>query len=204
MRADTHGRFRWFNAEGVRAGLGRGRGDDATGDPVAGVASGVGLHVVRLLMHHDGGASVGDDAVGRRGIEREVVDFEGDLADVAFADGDVGWEVAGVVAQGVEGAVLLVLRIEVAARSFEVGGVAEGLGVDVDGVVADGQVFEVKLDGELFPLFEGGGTGVFAGAGLEGDDENVLRFGKCGGGEEAKSKEGEGCAHRWISKSATG
>src|SRR5437879_4638919 len=40
------------------------RGDDAAGDAVAGVAGGVGLHVVGLLVDHDGGAAVGEDGVG--------------------------------------------------------------------------------------------------------------------------------------------
>jgi hypothetical protein len=41
-----------------------GGGDDTTGDAVAGVAGWVGLHIVCLFVDDDGGASVGDDAVG--------------------------------------------------------------------------------------------------------------------------------------------
>ena len=160
-----------------RQGLGGGGGDDAAGDAVAGVAGGVGLHVVGLLVDDDGGAAVGDDAVRGGGVEGEVVDLEGGLTDVAFADHDVLGKIAGVVAHGIQGAVLLVLGIEVAAGGLEVGRFAEGLGVDVDGVLADGKIFEVELDGELaLFLLEGGGTGVFAGAGLEGDDDFVLRL----------------------------
>ena len=59
-----------------------------------------------------------------------------------------------MVAHGVEGAVLLVLGIEVAAGGFEVGRVAECFGVDVNGVFADGQVFEIELDGELALFLE--------------------------------------------------
>src|SRR5271154_6830528 len=170
--------------------LGCRSGDDAAGDPVAGVAGGVGLHVVGLLVDHDGGATVGDDAVRGGGVEGEVGDLEGGLSDVAFADGDVLGQVAVVVAHGVEGAVLLVVRIEVAASGLEVRCVAEGFLVDVDGVLAYGEVFEAEFDGELaFFLLEGCGAGVLACAGLEGDDEGVLGFGERGDGEET---EGEG------------
>src|ERR1700712_5513730 len=92
--------------------LGCGRGDDAAGDAVAGVAGGVGFHVVWLLVDDDGGAAVGDDAVGRSGVKGKIVNFEGGLTDVALADGDVLGKIAGVVAHGIERAVLLVLRIE--------------------------------------------------------------------------------------------
>ena len=178
-------------------GLGRGRGDDAAGDAISGVARGIGLHVVGLFVDDDGGASVGEDAVRRGGVEGEIVDLERGLADVAFADFDVLRQVAGVVAQRVEGAVLLVLRIEVAARGLEVGSVAEGFGVDVDGVLAYGEILEVELDGEfVLVLCEGRSAGVVAGAGLDGDDQGVLGFGERGRGEEAKSKDGESCAHR--------
>jgi hypothetical protein len=178
-------------------GLGRGRGDDAAGDAISGVARGVGLHVIGLFVDDDGGASVGEDAVRRGGVEGEIVDLKGGLADVAFADLDVLRQVAGVVTQGVKGAVLLVLRIEVAARGLEVGSIAEGFGVDVDGVFAYGEIFEVELDGEFaLDLGEGSGAGVLAGAGLDRDDQRVLGFGERGRGEEAKSKDGESCAHR--------
>jgi len=49
---------------GLPVSSGSRRGDDATGDAVTGVAGRVGLHVVGLLVDDDGGAAVGDDAVG--------------------------------------------------------------------------------------------------------------------------------------------
>src|SRR5271170_1604491 len=67
MHCYTHGRSGLFK-DGQWMLLGRWSRDDATGDPVAGVAGGVGLHVVGLLMDDDGGAAVGDDAVRRGGI----------------------------------------------------------------------------------------------------------------------------------------
>ncbi len=48
------------------------------------------------------------------------------------------------------------------------GGVAVGGGVDVDGVLADGEVLELDLDlHALLDLLEGDGAGVLSGAGLE-------------------------------------
>jgi hypothetical protein len=65
----------------------------------------------------------------------------------------------------------------VRAGGLEVGRIAEGVGVDVDGVLADGKIFEIEFDGELaLLLLEGGGAGVLPSAGLERDDEFVLRF----------------------------
>src|SRR5271168_942945 len=124
MFASTHGRCGWFNGyENVRL-LGSGCGNDATGDSVAGVAAGVSLHIVRLLVDDDGGASVGEDANGRRGVEREVVHLEAGVACVAFTNHDVLGKIAGVVAHGVLKAVLFVLGIEVRTSGFEVGRIA--------------------------------------------------------------------------------
>ena len=155
-------------------------------------------------MNHDGGPAVGDDANGRGGVEGEVVDLEGGLAGVAFADHDALGEVAGVVAHRILKAVLFVLGVEVAAGGLEVRAFAERLGVDVDAVLADGKVFEIYLDDELaLVLLEGGGAGVLAGAGLDGDDDFVLGFGKDGNGEEAKGKCSEGITHRENLQSAS-
>jgi hypothetical protein len=185
--------------------LGFGGGDDAAGDTVAGVSCRIGLHVVSLLVDHDGGSAVGEDAVGRGGIEGEVVDLEGGLTDVALTDHDVLWEVAGVVAHGVLDAVLFVFRIEVAACSLEVWSLAEGFGVDVDAVFADGQVFEVELDGELaFALLEGRGAGIFTGAGLERNDKSVFGLGDRRDCQKAKRECDEVIAHRLVLQSTTG
>jgi len=136
-------------------------------------------------MNHDGGAAIGENAVWRGWIEREVVDLEGGLTEVAFADDYVLGQVAGMVPHRIQGAVLLAFGVEVASRGFEIGRVTERFGVDVDGMLADGQILEVQLDDELaLSLNEGSRTSVFSGAGFEGNDENVLWFGEDWNGEE--------------------
>jgi hypothetical protein len=116
---------------------------------------------------------------------------------VAFTDRYVLSEVSGVVAHGILKAMLLVFGVEVAACSLEVGWFAERLGVDVDGMVADGKVFEIDFDDEFaLVLLEGGGAGVLASAGLEGNDDFILGFGEDWYGEEAKSECGESITHR--------
>ena len=56
------------------------------------------------------------------------------------------------------------------------------------------------MESLLFSWSEGGGAGVLAGAGLDGNDDFVLRFfGEGGNGEKAKSECGEAVAHRSIS-----
>src|SRR4051794_9634037 len=166
-----------------------GRGDDAAGDAIACIPGGIGLHIVRLLVDDDGGAAVRDDAVGRGRVEREIVHLQRGLTDVALTDGDVLGKIAGMVAHGILNAVLFVLGIEVGASGLEIGRIAQGFGMDVDSVLAYRKIFEVELDGELaLFLLEGGGTGVFTGAGLEGNDDFVLRSGEDWSGEQTKRK----------------
>jgi hypothetical protein len=119
------------------------------------------------------------------------------LADVAFADRDILGKIAGVVAHGILKAMLLILRVEVAGGCLEVRGIAERFGVDVDAVFADGQILEVELDGKLvLLLLEGGGARVFSGAGLERNDERILRrFGESRDSKKAQRKCGERIAH---------
>ena len=178
--------------------LGGGCGDDAAGDAIACVSGGVGLHVVGLFVDDDGGASVGDDAVGGGGVKGEIVNFEGGLAEVTFADSDVLRKVAGVVAHGILKAVLFVLGIEVWAGGLEVRGVAQGLGVDVDGMLADGKILEVELDDEpALCLLKGGGACVLAGAGFERNDNFIFwLFSEGWDGEQTEGECGDRVAHR--------
>jgi len=183
--------------------LGGWRGDNAAGDAIACVAGGVGLHVVGLLVNHDGGPAVGDDADGRGGVKREVVSLESGLAGAVFADHDVLGEVAGVVTHRILKAVLLIFGVEVAAGGLEVGGFAKRLGVDVDGVLAGGKILKIDLDDEFaFFLLEGGGAGIFAGAGLDWNDDFILGFGEGRNGKKAKSECSESITHRAYLQSA--
>ncbi len=178
--------------------LGCRRGDDTAGDAVAGVAGGVGLHVVSLFVNDDGSAAVGDDAVRCGGVEGDVVDVEGGLAEVAFTDDYILREVAGMMAHRVLEAVLLVVGVEVGASGLEVRTVAQGFGVDVNAMLANGEVLEVKFDlNALFGGAEGRGSSVVAGAGLDGHDDRILwSFGEGWNNKKAESDGGEDVAHR--------
>ena len=87
---------------------------------------------------------------------------------------------------------MLVVRVEMTAGCLEVRGIAEGFLVDVDGVFADGEVFQVEFDGELtaLDLLEGGGSGVLASAGFDGNDDGIVRLSEGGDGQEAQTKGG--------------
>jgi hypothetical protein len=194
---------------GVRVGsmlvkkrcLGGRGGNDATSDPVAGVARRIGLHVVGLFVDDDRRASVGDDAVGGGGVKGQVIELEAGLADMAFTDGHILGQVACVMAHGVEGAMLLAFRVEVACGGLEVRSIAQRFSVDMYRMFADGKIFEVEFDRELALLLpECGGSGVLSGAGLDGNDDCILRWlSYCRNGEEANCKCSEGVAHEYIS-----
>ena len=166
--------------------------DDAAGDAVAGVSGGVGLHVVDLLVDHDGGATISENAVWGGWVKRDGVKFEAGLTYVTFSDGDILREIAGVVAHGVLEAVLLVGWVEVRPCGFEIRWIAVRTGVDMDTVFANGKIFEVKLEvNALLAGGEGGSAGVLSGAGFNGDYDGVFGSG-CEGwdGGEAKSEGG--------------
>ena len=58
-----------------------------------------------------------------------------------------------------------------------------------------GRFLSSSLMETLLPPVEGGGASVLAGAGLEGNDDLVLRFGEGRNGEEAEGECGERVAH---------
>jgi hypothetical protein len=106
------------------------------------------------------------------------------------------------MAHGILKTVLLGVGIEVAACGLEVRRFAERLLVDMDGMLAHGKVFEVDLDGEFVVLAggEGGGAGVFAVGGLEGDGESAFGwFRESGNGEETDGEGGNGKTHNGFS-----
>src|SRR5271170_1835446 len=119
--------------------------DDAAGDTPPGVAGRVGLHVVGLLVDHDGGAPVGEDGVGGGGVKGHVLVHQG-YGDLAVGlHGQVLGHVAVVVAVGILVPVLLACGVEVSTGGLEVGRIALGVLVDVDGVLAGRQVLQVDL-----------------------------------------------------------
>src|SRR5262249_47966270 len=96
--------------------------------------------------------------------------------------------ITGVVALGIQGAVLFGGGVEVTTGGLEVGGVTDRVLVDVGGGLAHGKVLKIDLDDELIVLAgsKRGGAGIFAVRGLEGDSEGPFgRFCKDGNGEHA-------------------
>jgi hypothetical protein len=86
----------------------------------------------------------------------------------------------------------------VTTGGLEVRRVAERLSVNVDAVITDREVLEIKLDvNALLRGAEGRCAGVFAGAGLDGYDDSILRLGEGGNYEKAESYGGEYVAH-WL------
>jgi len=166
--------------------------DNAAGDAVAGVAGRIGLVVVGFGVDYDGGAAVAEQRM-RAVAEGYVVVLEL-RAGVAFLiDGEV-LHVAGVVAIGIVESVLPGFGVEVRAGGFEVRGIALGVLMKVDGVLAWRKIVQVKLQGDAASLLpERDGADVFAlgvfevdfgfgGAGEGGHPENG------GEGDEGKSK----------------
>ena len=84
------------------------------------------------------------------------MDHEGRLSRMVFPNGHAGGEISIVVTHRVHVAVLLVVRVEVAACAFEVRCITDCIFVDVDGVGAKGQILQLNLDFDaLFYRLEG-------------------------------------------------
>jgi len=93
----------------------------------------------------DGGASVAEERVGAV-AEGYVAILESDSVGLALdTDGEVS-HVAGVVAFGIIESVLLALRIEMRTGGFEIGRIALGVLMEVDGVLAGRQVVEMEFE----------------------------------------------------------
>jgi len=119
--------------------------DYAAGDAVAGVAGGIGLHVVGFGVDDDRGAAVAEEGM-RAVAESYVFVLQGRVGFAFHVDGEVQ-HVAGVVAFGIIESVLLAIGIEMRAGGFEVGRIALRVLVEVDGVLAGRQVVKMKLEG---------------------------------------------------------
>jgi len=133
--------------------------DDAAGDAVAGIACRIGLHVVRLGVNDQRRSTVGKQRVGLRTIaEDNRVVLDGGLRGAVGLDRKVR-HVAGMVAIRILQPMLLIRGVEVTSGRFEVGQIALGCLMEVDGVFPGGQVPDVELqfDSGLLGL-DGRGT----------------------------------------------
>ena len=128
--------------------------DCAAGDAVSGVAGGIGLHVISLGVDDDGGAAVAEKRVGAV-AEGNVVVFESGVGFAFHVDDEV-LHVAGVVAFGIVEAVPFIVGIEMRAGGFEIGRIALGVLVEVDGVLAGRKIVQVKLEADAWSLLRDG------------------------------------------------
>ena len=122
--------------------------DYAAGDAVAGVAGGIGLQVVGFGVDHDRGAAVAEQRV-RAFAEGYVFILQFCVSFALRVYGEV-LHVAGVMAFGILQAVLLAVRIEMRAGRFEVGGIALGSLMEMDGVLARSKAMKVKLESDAW------------------------------------------------------
>jgi hypothetical protein len=119
--------------------------DRAAGDAVAGVAGGIGLHVVGFGVDDDAGAAVAEQGMAIGAFVGDVFVHEAEFGLAFGVDGEVV-HVAGVMAFGILQSVLFGVGIEVRAGGFEVGGFALGILVNVNGVFAGRKIMEVELE----------------------------------------------------------
>jgi hypothetical protein len=124
--------------------------DYAAGDAVAGVAGGIGLHVVRFGVDDEGGAAVAEQRVGAVG-EGDVGILERNIGFTGCADGEV-LHVCGVMAFGIVEAVFFAVGIEMRAGGFEIRSIALGILVKVDGVLAWREIVDMNLEVDAWPL----------------------------------------------------
>jgi len=154
--------------------------DYAAGDAVAGSAGGIGLHVVGFGVDDDCGTAIAEERVGS--FAESYVGVLKFRIGLAFSvDGKV-LHVAGVVAFGIVESMLFAFGIEMAAGRLEVGRIALGSLMKVNGVLAGRKIVKFKLEAgarSLLPEEHAAHTlalGVlkfdfsFRGAGKRGDD----------------------------------
>ena len=97
-------------------------------------------------MNYDAGAAVAEDRVGAVAESYVfVIEFGGGFA---FGVDSEVQHVAGVMAFGILEAVLLGVGIEMRASGFEVGGIAFGILMEVDGVLAGRKAVKMKLESD--------------------------------------------------------
>src|ERR1019366_5851761 len=125
-------------------------GDYGAGDAVTRVAGRIGLHVVSLGVNHQRSAAVGEQGVGfAAGSQHDRVILYRGLRGAVGLHREIG-HVPGMMAAGIEHAVLLVVRIEMRTGRLEVGRIALGVLMEVQRVLAGRQVLYVELDFDAF------------------------------------------------------
>ena len=97
-------------------------------------------------MDYDRGASVAEKRVGAV-FESDIIVFETDGRFAIGAHGEV-FHVASVVAVGIIETVLLAIGIEMSAGRFEVGALALGDLMEVDGMLSWGEIVEMKFESD--------------------------------------------------------
>jgi hypothetical protein len=116
----------------------------AAGYAVSGVAGGIGLHVVGFGVDYDRGAAVAEEGMGAV-AKSHVVILQLGMRDTFVVHVEI-FHVAGMVAFGILQAVFLPFRIEVGAGRLEIGAVALGILMKVDGMLAERKIVKVELE----------------------------------------------------------
>jgi hypothetical protein len=117
--------------------------DHAAGDAVAGISGGIGFIVVGFGVDDDGCATVGEERM-RVAAEIYVLVLKLCAGLASGVDGEVS-HVTGVMTLGVIESVFFAVGIEVRTGGFEVGAIALGILMEVDGVFARRKAVEMKL-----------------------------------------------------------
>ncbi len=120
--------------------------DYAAGDAVAGVAGGISLHVVGSGVDDDRGTAVAEKRM-RSVAESYIFVFHRRIGLPFYVDDKIE-HIAGVMAFGVVESMLLVFGIEMRAGGFEVGRIALGILMKVDGVLAGRQIVEMQFEAD--------------------------------------------------------
>jgi len=101
-------------------------------------------------VDYDRSAAIAEERVGAV-AERHIFILQFRIGLAFGVDGEVQ-HVAGMMALGVLQAVLLAVGIEMRAGRLEVGGVAFGVLMEVNGVFAGGKIVQAKLQAYTWPL----------------------------------------------------
>jgi hypothetical protein len=117
----------------------------AAGYAVAGVAGGIGLVVVGFGVDDDCGTAVAEERVGAV-AESHIIVLPAEPVGFALRIDLEILHVAGVVAFGILQSVFFTVGIEVRAGGLEVGGIALGVLMEVDGMLPGREIVQMHVD----------------------------------------------------------